>query len=131
MKKQKERCDHCGEWVMECQLVIPHLEEKYCDGSVGVCQKCIKKYPKNHWQPWFNKKYLQEEGAVNMKKGMITIVMSEDYVITLNSKTMDDFNALQKWHCSKEETTIIAEGLTYHSIARRHVIKISFGIYTE
>lgn len=60
-KKQRWRCDHCGKWVGDCELVT--FSEEYfplltSDNEFGFCSDCAleEKYDKEYWLKWIEKK---------------------------------------------------------------------------
>lgn len=59
--KLKWRCDHCGKWVGDCELVT--FAEEYfslleSDNEFSLCEKCAnnEKYTKEYWLNWIIKK---------------------------------------------------------------------------
>jgi len=59
--KLRWRCDHCGKWVGDCELVT--FSEEYfsllkCDNEFNLCGGCVvdKKYDKEYWLKWIEKK---------------------------------------------------------------------------
>lgn len=63
--KLKWRCDHCGKWVGDCQLVT--FPEEYfplltSDNEFNLCTECAnkciinKKYNKEYWLKWIEQK---------------------------------------------------------------------------
>jgi hypothetical protein len=54
----RERCDHCGKWVLQGDLVMPNTHEKYQDGQYAICPKCAnnKKYDRKYWETWRKKR---------------------------------------------------------------------------
>jgi hypothetical protein len=61
MRKNKDRCQHCGKWVRLCALYTlygaanGHPQEE----SVAICEKC--KYPPEYWHAWLDKRFTQEK----------------------------------------------------------------------
>lgn len=60
-KHMKARCDHCGKWVGDCELVT--FSKEYfslltCDNEFNFCSECPsdKKYDKEYWLKWIEKK---------------------------------------------------------------------------
>ena len=59
--KQRWRCDHCGKWVGDCELVT--FPEEYfplltSDDEFSFCFECMidEKYNKEYWLNWIEKK---------------------------------------------------------------------------
>jgi len=60
----KERCDNCGKWVLECSLVtLP--EELYHlldgDNEFSICIKCSNTKKEEYWKQWIPTKRITKE----------------------------------------------------------------------
>lgn len=60
VKEEKERCEHCGKWVVAQTLYTLHgtVNHPNCE-NVAICMPCFEKYEKkpDYWQTWIDSRF--------------------------------------------------------------------------
>jgi uncharacterized protein with PIN domain len=55
LKRNKDRCDKCGKWVVLCQLMtLPESLYKHLeyDNEFSVCEQCTATTTREKWIEW-------------------------------------------------------------------------------